>query len=279
MSSTRSPSRPAPATEASVDPRPSLLVVGHGSARPAAPADATERHAAERHAAVLAASGRFASVAIGYLNGGPSLGAAAGAAGSGDLLVFPYLMSNERCVRKLIPEALGLNGRVTRADGRRLIYCDPLGSSPGLAEVIERTARACCVAHGLEAARTEVLLVGHGSARDPASRLMTFHNARRLAVIGSFESVACAFLEEVPLAVEVIPALAAGGPPVVVVGLFAGEGQHGGEELLRMVAERRAALAAVENPRPMYYAGPIGADPEIAGLILNLAETALRRAG
>ncbi len=42
-----------------------------------------------------------------------------------------------------------------------------------------------------------------------------------------------------------------------------------------MVADRRAANGAVENPLPVYYAGPIGADPEIAGLILNLAEAAL----
>ena len=55
-------------------------------------------------------------------------------------------------------------------------------------------------------------------------------------------------------------------------------GGRGGAELPRLVAERRAANGAVENPRPVHYAGLIGADPEIAGLILNLAEAALRAA-
>jgi sirohydrochlorin ferrochelatase len=243
------------------------LLVGHGSARRRSAPDA-----GERHAAALAAGGRFASVATAYLKGGPPLAESAHSLGSGDLVVVPFLMSDGHCARRLIPQALGLAGRVTRADGRRLIYCEPVGASPGLAEIIARRARGCCTDHGLEASRSEVLLVGHGSRQDPASRHMTLENGRRLAKLGAFGSVACAFLDEPPLAAEVIPGLAAEGPPVVVVGLFACDGRHAGEALPRPIAARRA------GHRPVHYAGPIGADPEVAGLILERAEAALRAA-
>jgi len=247
--------------------RPSLLLVGHGSAR-----RRTTPDAGERHAAALAASGRFASVATAYLNGGPPLAQSSRGSGPGDLVVVPFLMSDGHCVRNLIPRALGLEGRVTRANGRRLIYGEPVGASPGLAEIIARRARACCAGHGLEPSRSDVLLVGHGSLHDPASRRTALDNGRRLARLGLFESVACAFLDEPPLAAEVIPGLAAEGPPVVVVGLFAGDGRHAAEDLPRLIDGRCA------RQRPVHYVGPIGADPEIAGLILECAEAALRAA-
>lgn len=80
--------------------------------------------------------------------------------------------------------------------------------------------------------------------------------AERLAATGRFGAVRAAFLEEPP-ALET--ALAAVPGPVVVVGLFAGEGLHGGADVPQLLGEIDRA--------DVLFAGNVGTFTEIVDIV------------
>jgi sirohydrochlorin cobaltochelatase len=234
------------------------LLIGHGSSRRPEANDTIREHAA-----ALGATGRFAAVETWFLSDEDSEAATFAWAGAGDVYLVPLLMSDGYFVRVRIPEALGLEGRVTEADGRRLIYCDAIGLSPGMADIAARRVREACRDRNLDPAGAQVLLAGHGSTRDPASRQATERTVEHLEARHGFAGVSRAYLDEPPFLAEVMERAPADGPPLVVVGLFAADGGHAAEDIPRMIAAR------TDLTRSVLYTGAVGADPAIVDLILD----------
>jgi sirohydrochlorin cobaltochelatase len=239
------------------------LLIGHGSSRRPEANDTIREHAA-----ALAATGRFVAVETWILSDEDGEAATFAWAEAGDIFLVPLLMSDGYFVRVRIPEALGLEGRVTEADGRRLIYCDSIGLSPGMADIAARRVREACLDRDLDPAGAQVLLAGHGSTRDPASRQATERTAGHLEARHGFAGVSCAYLDEPPFLAEVMERAPAAGPPLIVVGLFAADGGHAAEDIPRMIAAR------TDMSRPLLYTGAVGADPAVVQLILKAMEQA-----
>jgi sirohydrochlorin ferrochelatase len=103
--------------------------------------------------------------------------------------------------------------------------------------------------------------MAHGSARDSASQVATDTLAARIGRLGLFADVRAAYLEQAPSLAETLSSSRA---PAVVVGLFAGEGLHGGTDVVRIIAEAGRSDIA--------FAGNAGSWPEIAEIVVCAVE-------
>ena len=202
------------------------------------------------HARSLRAGGGWAEVRVGCLKASPSL-AEAMADAPRPVTVVPLLMS-EGVIHDRLRSSLH---QIAPEGGWRLTA--PVGASPGLAGIVRERAMACCCRLGWSPEVTALLVIGHGTARSPASAEHAAVMAASLQGEG-FAATAHALLEEAPLPDVAIAALAA--RQVVAVGLFLDEGPHGDDDV-------REALA--QSGKAVVYAGPVGVDPALARLIIG----------
>lgn len=255
MSITRSPCRPAPATETPKPPRNGrrghLFLVGHGSTRAA-----DDNRALLRHAERLAARAIFDAVDVGLLYGEPSAETVARRLPRDPLYVVPLFMAGGSYPSQRIPALFGLNGCSREGDGP--IFCPPVGLHPRLAEIVVARACARADAEGSALRATTLLVVGHGSTKSDASYHATETQAARMRGSDRFGHVVTAYLEQEPELSSVLVSLEG---PLVAVGLFAGEGAHACRDVPELLESYESG--------PLAYLGAIGADPAIADLVLD----------
>lgn len=235
-----------------------LVLAGHGATRPANGAPPAVEHARR-----LAAGGLFASVRAGFLFGAPSLEAAVAAGTAPALVVVPFLMSDGVYARKAVPARAA-------ASARRAVLrvAAPVGTHPGLAGIVRDRAADRCRGLGVPSDRAAVVLVGHGSPRDPASAQATRACAARLAALGGFAEVRPALLDEPPSLRDALVDLAA--PLAVVIGFFADRGRHAEDDVRALLGLGAGEdTCRLSGGRRVVYAGPIGAASAITELILD----------
>ncbi len=112
-------------------------------------------------------------------------------------------------------------------------------------------------------ARDALVLVGHGSARNPHSRVPTLRIADAIRARGVFAEVHACFLKEAPFLDDALDAVDA--EQVFVVPNFAGHGQ-----LTREVLPARMGLTGAltrRGTRLVHYTPPVGAHPAIPALL------------
>jgi sirohydrochlorin cobaltochelatase len=177
-------------------------------------------------------------IGIGFVKGHPGVDETVRAFASSTVLVYPLFLSDGYFSRVRLPQLLA------EGCGRRSIrVLPPLGLDPALAALVGVKAEAAARAAGVLATDATLVLFAHGSRRDPASRTATAAMAAALVREGRFGAVRGAFLEEPP---SLACSIADVPGPVVVAGLFAGEGLHGGTDLpdlLRSIGRRDVVFA------------------------------------
>lgn len=254
MSSTKLPFQLEPLTEGDSvgrgegTPRTDslLIVVGHGTGTPNG--DMT----LHKFVAELVRRGIFADVKAALLRGEPALADVVHAAKAGSIRLLPFLMGRGVTFGQRLAETMA---KISWPE-KPLLY-PPLGLNPALAELLARRAEAAARALSWPRAESHLLLIAHGSLRDPASSEATRLHQTRIAGQERFASVEVAFLEQTPYLDTV---LSSHGGPILGVGLFAGEGQHGAQDMARAFA--KAAC-------PAHYCGAIGGDKGLPDLALN----------
>lgn len=237
----------APATE----PGSALLLWGHG-------ADGGPG-VLRRHAERLAASGRFAEVGACCLRGRPGLAEALARLATPRVCLLPMLLADGYLARTALAAELRRLGPA----GERLRLAPVLGSHPGLAALLRQRGEAVVKQRGWRTAACTLLLVGHGTSREPASGGTLMAQAERIRRQGGFAGVATAFLEDRPDVAAALRDVPCGN--VAAVGFFMESGPHG---------ERDVHRALARTGPPVAYAGVIGAAPELAALALELAALA-----
>jgi sirohydrochlorin cobaltochelatase len=230
-----------------------LLLIGHGSARYPDAASALQGHAES-----LRREKRFDQVAVGLLNGGPSVAQALADIQTAVIRVVPFFMEDGYFTRVAVPRALG---------DRPVILCPPIGVHDGMARLIERQARAGCALLGTLPHTATLLIVGHGSARAPGRALALHRHAKSVTATGVFASVTTACLEEAPFVADALRERRA--HPVVVVGFFANRGGHVRDDLPALIA----AEQAVRGPAglAMRFHGSVSDDTAMTQIILDQA--------
>jgi sirohydrochlorin ferrochelatase len=206
---------------------PSLLIVAHGE-RGGVGEDRLTNELVER----LRRRGRFAAVAAGFIRSRPSVAEACDTLPEGPVWVYPLFMSAGYYVATAIPRDLGLDADGRDGGGRPITILRPLGLNPRLPAMIADLAGSAASAAALEPRALTLLLVAHGSSKDGASREAALAVAAAVERLGPFVRVETAFLDEAPFLDDALASLPG---PAVAVGLFAGEGMHGGEDLPQAV--------------------------------------------
>ncbi len=205
--------------------------------------------------AALQARRIFAEVRAAVLYGAPDPGQALAGLRTSGVILAPILMCDGHCARIVLP----------RAFGRRVSVCPPLGLQPAMTRLILTRAQTAALRQGLPSESVNLLLIGHGSTRNPASRHATLWHAARAREAAIFGSVHVAFLNEEPFLAQ---ALGSSKGPTVAVGLFAADGLHASEDVPRCITRHAVG--------PVGYLGAIGEDAGIADLVLEQVATADR---
>ncbi len=253
MSGTRSLSQTAPATK--VPPASTaLLLCAHGS-----PGGG---EALARRAAALGPRLGCAETGGALLYGDPPLEEAVAGLTSARVYVVPLLLSEGTTFAALTDRLEDLGG------ASRFRLCRPLGTHPWLAAGLLAAAEAEAGRAGWTERDFALVLVGHGSPRNPASREATQGLARQVGRAARKVRVACAFLEEPPALDEVLAALPE--RRIVVAGCFSEQGRHAREDVPALIAA---------SGREARYLGPIGAADWTDSLILDSAARAMAEAG
>ena len=235
-----------------------LLIAAHGERQPGAGNESTFRIAR-----AVAAKGLVAEVVVGFINGVPTVAEALASLAARKVIVYPLFASNGYFTRDRLVQILDeANGQ-----GRAIQILQPLGLDPGLPKLLADRAADVARECGLSPEALTVILLAHGSRRNPASREATEWLASELAKRGVCRDVKMALLEERPHLQDAVQSIAG---PAIVMGIFSGSGLHGARDAPRLVAK----LARPE----VIYCGVIGDAPgvdEVVGsaVLKALAET------
>ena len=203
MSSTRSPSRKAPATDAAI-------IVGHGQPGDPDPAEAAQAAFAAQVAGALPGW----HVGSATLAKAGALDAALADAGPAPL-VYPLFMTEGWFTGD------NLRARLAGAPGARVLR--PLGVSPELPDLAAGLLRETLARQGWQAGATQVLIAGHGSGRSPNSARDTRAFARAVGDGLELAELRVGFIEEPPFLTDVAAGMAA---QAICLPFFAARGGH-----------------------------------------------------
>ena len=236
--------------------RDALLLIGHGSNRLP---DAARPVLA--HADAIRRMNRFGEVAAGMLLGAPNAAEVFDSLTSSVVHVVPFFLEDGYFTRMAIPDLL-----LSRVSSSQVLrFCPPVGTYDGISDAMARRVLKHCELFGIAPGTLTVVLVGHGSAREPGRARALKHHTATLESSGVFGRVKAAFLEETP---RVAAALAGSrGHPVAILGYLANEGSHAMHDLPCLIAEERQARGTVWPP--VHDIGTIAADDIWPDLIVD----------
>jgi sirohydrochlorin ferrochelatase len=236
-----------------------LLIAAHGERQPDA-----GNEGVQRIARALAERSVAGEVAAAFINGQPSIGEALGALAARRIIVYPLFASSGYFTRdrlvQLIDEA--------NTPDRRIEILPPLGLDPGLPDLVIGRLAQVAREHRFAGETCAVVLLAHGSRRNPASRQATEAIAQEMASHAAFRDVGVAFLEERPFLDDTMRSLEG---PAVVMGMFSGEGLHGARDAPHLVARL--------GREDVVYAGVIGNAPGIEEMIGRTVQAAINGGG
>lgn len=207
------------------------------------------------------------------------------------VFIVPLFISEGFFTEKIIPVALGFKqpdvdewSRTLEANGRTLHFTKPVGTHPGITEVV--VARAKSVVEDFPFPRrakpeqTSLFIAGHGTPRNADSRKSIEEQVEKIREMKLFAEVQPCFLEEEPLIADA-PKLAS-NKNIVMVPFFIADGMHTMEDIPTLLGEPgrivRKRLDAGQptwrNPtekqgKLIWYSGAVGTDPMIGDLVME----------
>ncbi len=109
-----------------------ILLIGHGSRLP------ESSKVLEVHAERIKKTGKFDEIHTCFLQSEPTIQDVFPKIKSETIFVFPFFLAPGIHVSKDIPRILGLQGKYSEINGKKIIYCDPLGESKFITKAILR---------------------------------------------------------------------------------------------------------------------------------------------
>jgi sirohydrochlorin cobaltochelatase len=203
-----------------------LLLAAHGERRERASNAGIIRLAAELRSYKL-----VQEVATGFIKGTPTIAESVAGTVADEIIVYPLFLSDGYFTRQRLPRLLQA---ALAQKKRRFHLLPPLGLDPALVGLIIDRLVTTARQQGVTPQQSTVILLAHGSTNDPASRLATEQAAEQIRKRLLFRAVRVALLEESP---SLADAASDAAGPILVFGLFAGEGIHGADDAPRLVAQ------------------------------------------
>ncbi len=164
--------------------------------------------------------------------------------------ICPLFMSDGYFVKQAIPRSINKS--------REVNILAPVGLSRQLPQLVMQIALQAAQATGWSPGDCNLLLVAHGSKHDRASREATRNIAKALEAMQGLGSVSISFLEESPFLDSQLESISG---PVLVAGLFIGQGMHGSEDVPRAIKKCRRDDVVLLPPMTQW--------PDLAEMICN----------
>src|SRR6185295_6908085 len=149
-----------------------------------------------------------------------------------EVLVVPNFISEGYFTQNVIPRELELKGDDTeRETGQVWHYCPPVGSHPGMTELLLQ--RATEIAPSVDPAETTLLIVGHGTDLNENSAAAAKREVEKMRQLNRYAAVQNVYMEEPPLVADW--AALTRTPNVVVVPFFIADGLHSYEDIPQLL--------------------------------------------
>ena len=192
-------------------PEASLIVLGHGSTENEDSSTPTHEHVEQ-----LRERGAFRDVHAAFWKEEPSFRQIDLLTEAKEIYVVPNFISEGYFTRDVIPRELGLTGRTTDRNGKRIHYCDPVGIHESMTSLILEQAREVMDAPDEDSC---LIIVGHGTKLNAKSTEAIKSQVERIRKMKTgFREVLDAYMEEPPLITDWASLTEAGN--VVVVPFF-----------------------------------------------------------
>ncbi|MFQ5491858.1 MAG: CbiX/SirB N-terminal domain-containing protein, partial [Phycisphaerae bacterium] len=217
-------------------PTQALVLAAHGSSHSDGVAAILDRIVAD-----LRAGPAFDSVTACYHRQPPYFRDVLDAQTADRIVVVPMMTSGGYFSRVVLPERMGLTGPVTYRNGQTIHLTAPLGEHARMPNLMAARVRSTLKAHRLDPSLTAVILVGHGTRRDPQSASLTERHAASLRRRKQVSQVVTAFLDQPPELEEVHRLTDL--PILIVVPYLLGGGKHAIEDLPARLGIRSAGPA------------------------------------
>lgn len=255
--------------------RDALVLAGHGST-----VNTDSSTPVWEHAARIKAMGIFREVHVGLWKETPSFREALEACRPARIFIAPLFTSEGYFTREVLPREFGLTGRVTRRDGKEIIYCDPVGRHPYMVEALLKSAQHVLAGTPVDPFQTCLLIAGHGTPRNPNSRTVVLEVAERLRAARLYADCQAAFMEEEPFLKDWTALTPCRN--VIAVPYFISDGLHAYEDIPVLLGiSRNVREEGFQNPtlidgRRIWYARSLGTEPRLTEVILALVRDAAR---
>jgi sirohydrochlorin cobaltochelatase len=236
-----------------------LVLAAHGSdhdVRCAAPV--------HRHADAIARRGMFRDVKAVFWKEPPFFNDI-DALAQGDVVVVPMMAAGGYYASTVLPREMRLHEPERAA---RIRVGRAIGEFDEIGDVIVDQALAAAELGGVEPSSANVLLIGHGTRRDPERSGATTHrHAQQIASRGIFASVHAAFLEQDPTIPQSFASISGQGPVIVVPFLIA-SGGHGADDIPMALGAKAGASCACVGGREVRFAEAVGESEAIPEIVL-----------
>lgn len=232
------------------------MLVGHGSAR-----NPGTRKPICANVQRLKATGLFNEIRCGLWKEEPHVSVTLEKVRSEEVFVVPFFIADGYYTRKVIPEQMGLTGPLTHRNGQRLHYTRSVGGHPLFAHLLHRHARAAGWSPG-----DALVVLGHGTERNPASGTNVYLQAERLRRSLPGEDIRTMFIDQAPFVQSVWDTCPA--RRIVVVPLFIADGWHVTETIPEDLGLSDGR--AEQNGRELILTSAVGTDPGLSGVILEM---------
>jgi len=241
-----------------------LLLAGHGSER-----NPNTRTPVDQAASLLRAKQIFADVQVTFWRDEPRFHEALHHVQTADVIVVPMFMSEGYYTREVLPRELAKAG-AAQSQAFNLHRTAALGTDPRMAQIMMEKA-AEVQTHG----PASLIILGHGTPKNPDSGKTTEAQAERIRQQGPFKDVLTAFIDQEPLVEKVIATCLY--DEIVMVPFFVADGWHVSETVPEDLGleEGRGQI----GNKSLYYTPAIGTDPRMVEVILDLVAELIPREG
>lgn len=194
-----------------------LLLLGHGSSK-----HPDSSASVRAHTKILGQSGDFEEVRCAFLKEEPLVDHCLDGLENREVTIVPDFLAEGYFTRQVIPSKLSSHPVWVNAR-----CCPPVGTHPMMAGLLDSAATD--LLGGWLAPDTSLLVVGHGSGKNPCSKQTLLHHLQALRDEGKWGQVADLWLEEPPRVGDW--AQVTSKQQVVVVPFLLNDGQHGGWDI------------------------------------------------
>ena len=185
------------------------------------------------------------------------------------VVVVPVFTAKGYYSTQVIPREMKLQGEVTVRDGKTIYYTRTIGEHPYLIEVVCKRVRDVLIEADLNPAQTAVAVIGHGTTRNPESRLTTRQQAEYIRQQGVVTEVVDVYLDDEPSIPSIYETTEARN--IIAVPFFLAEGSHTTIDVPKALGIVYGDYPARVDARQVYYTPPVGTDLAMTHVIFELA--------